>query len=87
MERNAMGRYNSDNTHVLATKMQAGDNRRMLLLHICESGRHEFVIGSYFNEVRDPFNERWDYSWYWGHYFPEVMPAIEYWQQVLKNER
>ena len=45
--------YNSENTHILATHMAAGNNRRMLLLHICENGRHEYVIGSYFTEKRE----------------------------------
>ena len=43
--------YNSENTLILATEMQAGNNKRMLLLHKCESGRLEYVIGSYFTTV------------------------------------
>jgi len=50
--------YNSENTLILATEMQAGNNRRMLLLHICEDGRHEYVIGSYFASYRE-YIDRW----------------------------
>ena len=77
-----MSNYNSENTHILATHMQAGGNRRMLLLHICENGRHEYVIGSYFHETRYDGAlgyERWDYEWDWGHYFGQFEEAASYW--------
>jgi len=45
--------YNSENTLILATEMQAGNNKRMLLLHVCESGRHEYVVGSYFQQMQE----------------------------------
>lgn len=45
-----MSNYNSTNTIVLATYEAGGGNTRMLLLHICENGRHQYVIGSYFTE-------------------------------------
>lgn len=48
-----MSGYNSTNTYVLATHEQAGGNTRMLLLHICDSGRHEYVIGSYFHVYKE----------------------------------
>ncbi len=41
--------YNSNNTKVLETYDQDG-NLRMLLMHEHESGRIEYVIGSYFTE-------------------------------------
>lgn len=86
-----MSNYNSTNTHILATHMQAGDNRRMLLFHICESGRYEFIVGSYFTEVpysiirfdgTPPRNGLYEYTWDWGHYFNDVVSAVDYW----KNE-
>ena len=73
-----MSNYNSENTTILATHEQSGGNTRMLLLHICESGRHEYVIGSYFTETpyaRVTFGDvptaknLVAYSWDWGHYF------------------
>ena len=85
-----MSNYNSENTHILATHMEGGDNRRMLLMHICGNGRHEFVIGSYFHEKRYSGAlgyERWDYEWDWGHYFSDIVDAVEYWStEVLGNE-
>ena len=53
-----MSNYNSTNTHILATHEQAGGNTRMLLLHICDSGRHEYVVGSYFTKYRE-YIDRW----------------------------
>lgn len=81
-----MGNYNSENTHILATRMEGGDNRRMLLMHICGNGRHEFVVGSYFREKRYSGAlgyERWDYEWDWGHYFSDIVDAVEYWKGVI----
>ena len=79
-----MSYYNSENTHILATHEQTGGNTRMLLLHVCDNGRHEYVVGSYFQQ--EPSGRRMlfechecgsyergeelvDYSWDWGHYF------------------
>ena len=79
--------YNSENTDVLATHDQGG-NKRMLLCHRCESGRHEFVVGSYFHEKRHDGAlgyERWDYEWDWGHYFSDIISAVDYWREVLEG--
>lgn len=84
-----MGRYNSENTIVLETYMQAGNNKRMLLMHTMDNGDHEYIIGSYFHESRYDGAlgyERWDYEWYWGHYFSNVIAAAKYWDGVLKDE-
>lgn len=81
-----MSNYNSENTTVLATHEQAGGNKRMLLLHICENGRHEYVIGSYFQEHRYDGAmgyERWDYEWDWGHYFGSFDQAAMYWLEEV----
>jgi len=106
-----MSNYNSRNTKILATHEQAGGNKRMLLLHTCDSGRLEYVIGSYFTvvaklpdgEVREDgsihgvecafqdekeFELFWekaikDYSWDWGHYFGDVVDAVDYWKSEV----
>ena len=84
-----MSNYTSENTHILATHMQAGGNRRMLLLHVCEDGRHEYVIGSYFAEKHYDGAlgyERWDYEWDWGHYFggeDGLLNAVDYWKREV----
>ena len=79
--------YNSKNTTVLDTCEKNGGNTRMLLLHVCESGRHEYVIGSYFTTtIRMIDSEGYtkaDYEWGWGHYFSDVVSAVEYWKRVL----
>ena len=83
-----MSCYNSENTTVLATCEQAGSNTRMLLLHVCESGRHEYVIGSYFHETRHDGAlgyERWDYEWDWGHYFGSFEDAATYWLTEVRG--
>lgn len=80
-----MSNYNSENTHVLATREQAGGNTRMLLLHVCESGRHEYVVGSYFEQK--PRGDGWDYEWYWGHYFGSFDQAAMYWLQEVGDMR
>lgn len=82
-----MGNYDSENTTILATHEQVGGNTRMLLLHKCESGRLEYVIGSYFTvecNLGDPFDMNGpafvdDYSWDWGHYFGLFEQAALYW--------
>lgn len=84
-----MSAYNSENTHILATVEQAGGNKRMLLLHVCGNGRHEYVIGSYFHERRYDGAmgyERWDYEWDWGHYFGDVVSAVDYWKGEVLEE-
>lgn len=81
-----MSNYNSENTTILATCEQAGGNKRMLLLHECESGRLEYVIGSYFTEAFYDGAlgyERVDYSWDWGHYFGDVVDAVDYWNRMV----
>jgi len=82
-----MSNYNSENTKVLETYDDNG-NLRMLLLHDCGT-RHEYVIGSYFTETRYDGAlgyERWDYSWDWGHYFSDIVHAVDYWKrEVLCN--
>jgi len=135
-----MSNYNSENTTVLATheEKHCGEvNKRMLLLHICESGRHQYIIGSYFTEIieyigpcdmhpegvivdrsgtcidvaaghivgqatnslsyqdpeyyaakleNDKKHGRVHYSWYWGHYFEDVVKAVRYWEsEVLRK--
>ena len=84
-----MSNYNSTNTYVLATHEQAGGNTRMLLLHICENGRHEYVIGSYFQQMWYDGAlgyEHLDYSWDWGHYFTSVTSAVAYWNSEVVGE-
>lgn len=86
-----MSYYNSDNTTILATHDQKHlneTNTRMLLLHKCENGRREFVIGSYFTQTTEVSScqeyERTDYSWDWGHYFEKFESAASYWfEEVL----
>ena len=94
-----MSNYNSTNTHILATHEQAGGNTRMLLFHVCESGRHEYVVGSYFTvetNVGDPFDMDGpafidEYSWDWGHYFNDgygndgsgIVNAVDYWKREV----
>ena len=81
-----MGNYNSENTTILATHEQAGGNKRMLLLHRYESGRIEYVIGSYFHETRYDGSlgyERYDYEWDWGHYFGSIVDAVDYWKREV----
>lgn len=81
-----MSNYNSENTIVLATHVQAGNNTRMLLLHTCESGRLEYVVGSYFQQERYDGAlgyEHVDYSWDWGHYFDDVVSAVNYWESEV----
>lgn len=51
-------KYNSDNTKVLATHEQHDGNVRMLLLHEFESGRLEYVVGSYFTVYKE-YIDRW----------------------------
>ena len=82
-----MSNYNSTNTHILATHEAAGGNTRMLLFHVCDSGRHEYVIGSYFTTtirmIDSEGHTKADYSWDWGHYFSSVVDAVDYWQQEV----
>lgn len=88
-----MSNYSSKNTTILATHEQAGGNTRMLLLHKCESGRLEYVIGSYFTvevNLGDPFDMNGpafvdDYSWDWGHYFGDVVSAVDYWKREIAS--
>lgn len=90
-----MSNYNSTNTHILATHEQVGGNTRMLLMHECDSPMmpYEFVIGSYFTQetVCEPFGSAAfpiAYSWDWGHYFHDVVSAVDYWKnEVLGEER
>lgn len=86
-----MSNYNSTNTYVLATHEQAGGNVRMLLAHRCESGRIEYVVGSYFTESTEVATDPWHdavafpvaYSWDWGHYFDDVLKATDYWKREV----
>lgn len=92
-----MSNYNSTNTHILATHEAAGGNTRMLLFHICDSGRHEYVIGSYFTEtirmIDSEGHTKADYSWDWGHYFSDgyseggsgIVNAVDYWKREVLN--
>ena len=77
--------YNSMNTHVLATHEQAGGNLRMLLVHFCEDGRVEYVVGSYFHSTWMECGVA-EYEWDWGHYYFDVVRAVEYWKGVLDGE-
>lgn len=97
-----MSNYNSTNTNILATHEQAGGNTRMLLLHECDSGRLEYVIGSYFQvkpRGRMSFAEchacgNWepvmenieDYEWDWGHYFSDLLDCVDYWRSEVLGE-
>ena len=83
--------YNSDNTEILAMHTVQNayhPNTKMLLLHKFESGRKEYVVGSYFQCV--PYDgalgyECMDYSWDWGHYFAEdhFLEAVHYWEREV----
>ena len=89
-----MSTYNSTNTKVLETLAQ-GKNLRMLLFHECGDGRYEYVIGSYFQQDEvpdaeyDEVDEVWiqtsriDYSWDWGHYFGDMVSAVDYWKREV----
>lgn len=81
-----MGHYTSENTRILATQEQAGGNTRMLLLHECRDGVHEYIVGSYFRVNRTdaaPGAEKYDLEWDWGHYFPDVVDAVDYWKREV----
>lgn len=90
-----MSYYNSTNTEILATHtIENGShpNTRMLLFHKFSDGRAEFVIGSYFTqeehvEQQGPFEVVTegivDYSWDWGHYFGELIDAVDYWKREV----
>jgi len=81
--------YNSENTKVLARREHADGNMRMLLLHEFENGRLEYVVGSHFRETRYDGAlgyERWDYDWYYGHYFSDVVSAVEFWKAIFEEE-
>ena len=85
-----MGNYNSENSEVLMMHTEEGGNTRMLLLHFCDDGRHEYVIGSYFQQKRHDGAlgyERWDYEWYWGHYFDSFVSAATYWLSEVEGAR
>ena len=91
--------YNSKNTVILAThdKKHLNEvNKRMLLLHTCENGKQEYVIGSYFQQkphiemlgntgIEVVTEGLTDYEWDWGHYFFDVVSAAEYWKKVLEG--
>lgn len=78
-----MSNYNSENTHVLATYEQSDGNTRMLLFHVCEGGRHEYVVGSYFNVIESLNEPHERYEWTWGHYFQSPVDAVMYWEQEV----
>ena len=89
-----MSNYNSKNTKVLATYKQTAENTRMLLLHTFSDGRLEYIIGSYFEvetNLGDPYDKDSpafvdNYSWDWGHYFNDIVDAVDYWKrEVLPN--
>lgn len=89
-----MSNYTSKNTKVLATYECAGNNTKMLLLHTYENGRMEYVIGSYFTievNIGDPYDKNGpafvdSYSWGWGHYFGDVVSAVDYWKREVLGE-
>lgn len=86
-----MSNYNSTNTKVLATYQQDEKNKRMLLLHECDSGRLQYIVGSYFAEQAVELGDTdfetgfaevgVEYSWDWGHYFSSVVDAVDYWKR------
>ena len=97
-----MSDYNSGNTKILATCEKAGGNTRMLLLHEFMDGTLEYIIGSYFlqeprghmsftecpsckNSIPSVENLT-DYSWDWGHYFFDVVAAVDYWKEEVLGE-
>lgn len=86
--------YNNKNTTILETCEKSGGNTRMLLLHTLVNGKHEYVIGSYFQQhphieplghtgIEVATEDLTDYEWDWGHYFSDVVSAVEYWKRVL----
>lgn len=77
--------YTSKNTTVLETFDQ-GMNKRMLLFHECGNGRHEYVIGSYFSENGTAFDGVVSYEWDWGHYFTDVVSAVDYWKSEVLDK-
>lgn len=82
-----MSNYTSENTMVLAMHEQAGGNTRMLLLHKTdyEQRPHKYVIGSYFTTVWN--GTCYEYSWDWGHYFENVVDAVDYWKREVLGIR
>lgn len=92
--------FNSDNSKILATydevRIDGITNTHMLLMREYESGRIEFVIGSYFTKkphmkelgdtgIEVVTEDLMDYEWDWGHYFSNVFSAVDYWyQKVLR---
>lgn len=75
-----MAGYDSTNTVVLETHVQDDNprNTRMMLFYDCGT-RHEYIIGSYFKETELPDGVK-VYSWDWGHYFNDPLPAAAFWQ-------
>lgn len=85
-----MSGYNSDNTLVLATHEQIGSNTRMLLLHVRRDGTHEYIIGSYFKSAHNHGMlgyECWEYSWDWGHYFNNLVSAVDFWEAEVLGRK
>ncbi|MBQ9000479.1 MAG: hypothetical protein IJ087_01345 [Eggerthellaceae bacterium] len=85
-----MSNYTSENTEILAMhtdESRLHPNTRMLLLHRCENGRLQYVIGSYFASVWN--GTCYEYSWDWGHYFDEhngngaLFRAVHYWEREV----
>lgn len=73
--------YNSENSTILTTD----ENGHMFLAKRTCDGRVEFVIGSNFKQhYYEGFGgyARTDYEWVWGHYFFNIVEAVEFW----KNE-
>ena len=77
-----MKKYNSMNTTVLMTHGTDRNDTRMLLLHKRMDGSIEYIIGSYFNATRTGWDE-YDYDWYWGHYFDDLVYAVDYWKRNI----
>lgn len=80
-----MGHYDSTNTEVLDTYRQEDGNLRMLLYHHCADSFGEFIIGSYFCEDVTSDGVSF-YSWDWGHYFQDIVTAVDYWKEVLNDD-
>lgn len=82
-----MSNYTSWNTTVLATHMAAGNNEKMLLLYRRYDGSLEYIVGSYFTTSLNPDSDggEYAYSWYWGHYFDDVVSAVDYWKNDVLN--
>ena len=83
-----MGNINSGNTTILAIREEEDNNKKALLLHKFVDPRRklEYIVCSHFEESHYDGclgYEHYDYSWSWGHYFSDVVAAVNYWKREV----